>query len=174
MSARGRTVVSLIFLAFIAVLGIGLMREKLFSQRAGGAAPAFELTTFEGQVIELEALRGKGVVLNFWASWCDPCRAEAELLEAAWRREEPLGQIVFIGLDYLDQEHAALAYLQEFDVTYPNGPDVQSSIARRYLIKGVPETFFITPDGQISSTIIGPILNEQDLNNRLNDIRPNS
>ncbi|MEZ4640203.1 MAG: TlpA disulfide reductase family protein [Caldilineaceae bacterium] len=89
---------------------------------------------------------GQGVVINFWASWCDPCRDEADLLEQTWLREKDNG-IVFLGLDYLDQEPAAKAYLAEFNVTYPNGPDLRSEIARRYGIKGVPETFFINPQG---------------------------
>ncbi|MEM7127498.1 MAG: TlpA disulfide reductase family protein [Chloroflexota bacterium] len=171
-AGRGRFVVIGIFLAFLGLLAIGLFRQNLFSQRAAGAAPDFEFTTFEGETISLADLKGKGVVLNFWASWCDPCRAEAELLETSWRNEETKGEIVFIGLDYLDQEHSALDYLAEFDVTYPNGPDLQSRIARRYRIKGVPETFFIRPDGSISTTIIGPILSEADFNRRLDDIRP--
>ena len=134
-----------------------MQRTNVSEQRASGAAPAFEFTTFDGETISLDDLAGQGVVLNFWASWCDPCRDEADLLEQTWRREQDNG-IVFLGLDYLDQEHAALEYLAEFDITYPNGPDIQSAAARSYGIKGVPETFFIGPDGKIVSTVIGPML----------------
>ena len=62
-----------------------------------------------------------------------------------------------MGLDYLDQEHAALEYMAEFDITYPNGPDLQSDAARSYGIKGVPETFFIGKDGVIEHVQIGPL-----------------
>ena len=86
---------------------------------------SWSFTTFDGEDIDLRELRGKGVVINFWASWCTPCREEADLLEQTWRREKGNG-IVFLGLDYLDQEPAALAYLTEFDITYPNGPDLRS------------------------------------------------
>lgn len=171
-SGKGRWVVIGIFLAFIGMLAIGLMREKLFGQRVAGNVPDFEFVTFEGETIRLEDLRGKGVVVNFWASWCDPCRAEADLLESTWRREKPKDEIIFLGVDYLDQEHSALAYLDEFSVTYPNGPDLQSAIARRFRIKGVPETFFIRPDGTIESTIVGPVLSEADFEQRLDAIRP--
>ncbi|MCB0157375.1 MAG: TlpA family protein disulfide reductase, partial [Caldilineaceae bacterium] len=140
-------------------------------QRASGIAPAFEFTTFDGETISLADLEGQGVVLNFWASWCDPCRAEADLLEQTWQREQNNG-IVFIGLDYLDQEHAALGYLDEFGITYPNGPDLQSAAARTYGIKGVPETYFISPDGKITSFVIGPIVSQGDLDQRLDAIRP--
>ena len=110
-------------------------------------------------------------MLNFWASWCDPCRDEAALLEATWRREQGNG-IVFLGLDYLDQEPAAKAYLAEFDITYPNGPDLQSAAARRYGIKGVPETFFIDGEGNIQEIVIGPIVSEARMDELLNKIRP--
>ncbi len=110
-------------------------------------------------------------MLNFWASWCDPCREEAALLESTWRRERDNG-IIFIGLDYLDQETAAKAYLAEFDITYPNGPDLQSQAARRYGIKGVPETFFISPDGKISEIVIGPITSQEQMDRYLDEIRP--
>jgi cytochrome c biogenesis protein CcmG/thiol:disulfide interchange protein DsbE len=156
---------------FIAFLAIGLRREWVSEQRATGMAPEFEFTTFDGETIRLVDLRGQGVVLNFWASWCIPCRDEAPLLEQAWRRERDRS-IVFIGLDYLDQEHAAQAFLAEFDITYPTGPDLQSAAARRYRITGVPETFFIGPDGQIVSQVIGPILSMEVLNQKLDAIRP--
>jgi cytochrome c biogenesis protein CcmG/thiol:disulfide interchange protein DsbE len=110
-------------------------------------------------------------VLNFWASWCDPCRDEAELLEATWRSEQN-NDIVFLGLDYLDQEPAALAYLEEYNVTYPNGPDLQSAAARSYGIKGVPETFFIDPQGKITDIVIGPIPSQAKMDEYLSKIRP--
>ena len=124
----GIVVVVLLFLGFLAWR---LVQTNQSEHRASGEAPPFAFTTFEGETISLDDLRGKGVVLNFWASWCDPCRDEAALLEATWRREQDNG-VVFIGLDYLDQEPAAKAYLAEYGVTYPNGPDLRSDAARRY------------------------------------------
>lgn len=174
-SSRSVAVWRLFFIAvpvvFLLFLGVRLYDTNTSEQRAAGEAPPFVFTTFEGEEISLEDLRGKGVVLNFWASWCDPCRAEAALLEATWRQEKENG-IVFIGLDYLDQEPAAKAYLAEYDVTYPNGPDLQSQAARRYGIKGVPETFFIDPEGKIAHMVIGPIVNEAQFAEALDKIRP--
>lgn len=166
-----QTVFVLILVGFVALLALRLVQTNQSEQRADGVAPEFTFTTFEGETISLSDLRGQGVVLNFWASWCDPCRDEAELLEATWRREQNNG-IVFIGLDYLDQEPAAKAYLEEFDITYPSGPDLQSAAARRYGIKGVPETFFIDPQGNITELVIGPIVSEARLDELLNQIRP--
>lgn len=161
----------LILVGFVGILAFRLWDTTTTEQRASGLAPDFTFTTFEGETISLADLKGKGVVLNFWASWCDPCRDEAELLETAWRREQENG-IVFIGLDYLDQEPAAKAYLDEFDISYPNGPDLQSQAARRYGIKGVPETYFITPEGEIVQAVIGPITSANQLESFLNKIRP--
>jgi len=164
-----------VFIAVL-VLFVGLLTFRLWDtntteQRASGLAPEFTFTTFEGKTISLSDLRGQGVVVNFWASWCDPCRDEAPLLEQTWRREKDNG-IVFIGLDYLDQEPAAKAYLAEFDITYPTGPDLQSQAARRYRISGVPETFFISPEGEIVETVIGPITSQAQMDGLIDRIRP--
>jgi cytochrome c biogenesis protein CcmG/thiol:disulfide interchange protein DsbE len=160
-----------VLVLFVGILAFRLWDTNQTEHRAAGLAPEFTFTTFEGETISLSDLRGKGVVVNFWASWCEPCREEAALLEQTWRREQDNG-IVFIGLDYLDQEPAAKAYLAEFDVTYPKGPDLQSQAARRYGIKGVPETFFITPEGEVAKTVIGPVTSQQQLDSLLDLIRP--
>jgi cytochrome c biogenesis protein CcmG, thiol:disulfide interchange protein DsbE len=161
----------LILLAFVLLLAARLIQTNQSEQRASGIAPEFTFTTFDGQTISSADLLGKGVVLNFWASWCDPCRDEAALLEETWKREQG-NDIVFIGLDYLDQEPAAKAYLAEFGITYPNGPDLQSAAARRYGIKGVPETFFIDPQGKISDIVIGPIVSPAKMDEYLAKVRP--
>src|SRR3954468_16740580 len=122
-------------IAFVGILVVfaGLLAFRLWDtdttqQRASGPAPDFTFTTFDGQTINTADLRGKGVVVNFWASWCDPCRDEAAFLQAAALREKDNG-IVFLGLDYLDQEPQAKAYLAEYGISYPSGPDLQSQAA---------------------------------------------
>ena len=164
-------VLVLILLAFVLLLAARLIQTNQSEQRASGVAPAFTFTTFDGQKISSTDLLGKGVVLNFWASWCDPCRDEAAMLEQTWQREQG-NDIVFIGLDYLDQEPAAKAYMAEFGITYPSGPDLQSAAARRYGIKGVPETFFINPQGSITDIVIGPIVSQAKMEEYLAKIRP--
>ncbi len=158
-------------LGFIALLAVRLWQTNVQGQRAAGEAPELRFRTFDGETIDLHDLRGRGVVINFWASWCAPCRHEADRLEQTWRREKDNG-IVFLGLDYLDQEPAALAYLKEFDITYPNGPDLRSRAARRYQIQGVPETFFISPEGRIVEVVVGPITNQKEFDAILERIRP--
>ena len=93
------------------------------------------------------------------------------MLEETWQREKE-NNIVFIGLDYLDQEPAAKAYLQEFAISYANGPDLRSQAARVYGIKGVPETFFIDSQGKIAQLVIGPIVSDDQMNQYLAEIRP--
>ena len=166
-----RVLFLVVVMAFIVLLAVRLWQTNVQEQRAAGEAPELRFTTFDGVEVDLDELRGKGVVINFWASWCTPCRDEADLLEQTWRREKGKG-IVFLGLDYLDQEPAALAYLAEFDITYPNGPDLRSQAARRYRIQGVPETFFVSPEGRIVETVVGPIASQQELDALLDRIRP--
>jgi len=119
-------------------------------------APLIRLRGLDGRPLRMQDLKGKHVVLNFWASWCDPCKEEATTLQQA-AVDYADKNVVFIGADYLDQEPAAMRYLQQFKITYANGPDLASQIARRYRIQGVPETFFIKPDGTVDWFKIGPL-----------------
>jgi cytochrome c biogenesis protein CcmG/thiol:disulfide interchange protein DsbE len=121
-----------------------------------GTAPDFTITTFDGETYTLSALRGQVVIVNFWASWCDPCREEAAYLEQTWHKYSDQG-VVFIGVDYVDTEREALAYIDEFDITYPNGPDIGTRISDEYRIQGVPETFFIAKNGELRGMHVGPL-----------------
>lgn len=150
-----------IVLAFAIVLALlGLMAWGLIKSQKGpvdnGPAPDFTITGFNGLTVTLSELRGQVVIINFWASWCPPCREEAAYLEQTWRRYKDQG-VVFIGVDYVDTEKAALAYIKEFDITYINGPDIGTRISDAYNIKGVPETFFVAKNGEIRGMHIGPL-----------------
>ncbi|MBI2845277.1 MAG: TlpA family protein disulfide reductase [Chloroflexi bacterium] len=142
-------------LGLLALLGYGLI-QKSAPPLVGASAPDFTLQLFDGGEITLSELRGQVVVINFWASWCPPCREEAPILETAWRSYRDQG-VVFIGVDWLDTEDAARAYIQEFGLTYPHGPDLGSRIGRAYRITGVPETFFISRDGLVAAHIPAPL-----------------
>jgi cytochrome c biogenesis protein CcmG/thiol:disulfide interchange protein DsbE len=104
----------------------------------------------------LEDMRGNVVVLNFWASWCVECHLEAELLEDAWRQYRDQG-VVFLGVAYVDSDVKSIAYMEDYDISYPNAPDRGSTISDEYRITGVPETFFIDKEGKISRVVIGPV-----------------
>ncbi len=146
----------LVLVAFLGLLAYGLRMRGHPGPQVGQPAPPFTLTLYGGGEASLEELRGKVVVVNFWASWCQPCRVEAPVLEGAWRRYRDQG-VVFLGVDYVDTEPKALEYLREFDITYPNGPDLGSKISHLYRIQGVPETFFIDRDGKIAPIRLGDL-----------------
>jgi cytochrome c biogenesis protein CcmG/thiol:disulfide interchange protein DsbE len=110
--------------------------------------------------IALAELRDTPVVLNFWASWCDPCRAEAPLLERGWREAGRQG-VLFLGLDMQDASDDARKFLREFSITYPNVREAGDETSRRYGMTGIPETFFISAHGQVVGHVIGALSPEQ-------------
>lgn len=151
----GRLMAYALVLGLLALMGWGIVQAAT-GPVDSGQAPDFSLTTFQGETVTLSKLRGQVVVINFWASWCPPCREEAAYLERTWRKYQDQG-VVFIGVDYADTEKEALAYIAEFDITYPNGPDIGTRIAQAYRIRGVPETFFVDGQGQLRGVHIGPL-----------------
>ena len=150
-------------LALLALVGLGLLRVQRGPVQVGDKAPDFTLVTYEGDEIALAELRGKVVVLNFWASWCSPCEQEAADMEAAWRYYQPTGEVVFLGVAYTDTPSESQKYLAKFDITYPNGDDLGTRISQAYRIRGVPETYIIGRDGVIVSTQIGPFRSLADI-----------
>jgi cytochrome c biogenesis protein CcmG/thiol:disulfide interchange protein DsbE len=150
-----------VFALVVALLGLVAFQMRRNGPLAAGQvgegefAPDFELQTFDGETIQLGDLRGQVVVINFWASWCLPCEEEAADLENTWRHYQDQG-VVFLGVDYVDTETEARAYLQRWDITYPNGPDLGTAISHRYRIRGVPETFIVDQDGVLRALFVGP------------------
>lgn len=152
----GRILVWVAVLGLLTLLALGLRRSQEGPVVIGDKVKDFTLTTFDGQQHNLADYQGKVVVLNFWASWCKPCEQEAADLEAAWREYEGSGQVVFLGADYVDTEPEARGYLEKFDITYPNGPDLRTRISQAFRIRGVPETYIIDQTGTLRYVQIGP------------------
>ncbi len=144
-------------LGLLAVLGLGLIRTQQGPVGVGSRVPSFTLTTFDGESIAIDDLRGRVVLVNFWASWCKPCEQEAAELEQAYKMFKDDG-VMFLGVDYVDTEPEARAYLSRFGITYPNGPDLRTRISQAFRIRGVPESYILRPDGIIDSVKIGPFL----------------
>ncbi|MGB2954535.1 MAG: TlpA disulfide reductase family protein [Anaerolineales bacterium] len=137
-------------------LGVGINQSQKGQVGRGEMAPDFELISFSGETYQLSDFRGSVIVVNFWASWCESCKPEAVDLEAAYKFYQPREDVLFLGVDYVDTEPEALAYLEEFQITYPNGPDLRTKISQAYRITGVPETFVIDQEGVIVHVRIGP------------------
>ncbi len=153
--------------ALAAVAGLlGLLVWRLTHQskppKVGGPAPNFVAKRMDGAGrLDLASLRGKAVVVNFWASWCGPCKQEAKALERAWLQYRKQG-VVFVGIDYHDVSSDARRFLEHHGVTYPAVLDGSGQIGDKYGLTGVPETFFVDRRGKlVGEHILGPITEQR-------------
>jgi cytochrome c biogenesis protein CcmG/thiol:disulfide interchange protein DsbE len=144
-------------LLLLLAYGFRLNPRDVPSPLVGRPAAAFALTTFDGRPVSLEALRGKVVVLNFWASWCTPaCYEEAPVLERGWRAYRDRGVMV-VGVDIQDTVEAAEKFMRQFSITFPNARDLGGKVSIDYGVYGVPETFFIDRRGRIRAKHVGAV-----------------
>ena len=112
-------------------------------------APHFDLTRLDQPgKLSLASLRGKVVVLNFWASWCDPCKTESPRLEAAWQRFRSQG-VVVVGVDAQDFSGDARKFMRHYLLTYPTVHDGPGDVLPKYGVTGFPETYFVGRDGRL-------------------------
>ncbi|HEY6540046.1 MAG TPA: TlpA family protein disulfide reductase [Ktedonobacteraceae bacterium] len=103
-------------------------------------------------LLSLSDFKGKAIVLNFWASWCAPCKEELPLLESTWKGMQAQGKdVIFLGIDYQESNSAAASFLQQNGVTYPAVLDASGSVASKYGITSLPDTFFINRNGTVVS-----------------------
>lgn len=140
---------------FVAVLGAALIK-KSSPPGPGDQAPAFEARLLgEEAVLASDDLRGKPVVMNFWASWCGPCEDEAPLFKEAHERYG--NRISFLGVNIKDAEDDALAFDEKWGLEYPDVRDENNEIFTDYGLTGQPETFFLDADGVIVEHVNGPV-----------------
>lgn len=144
--------------AFLGVLGFGLTRDAqvLPSAIIGQEAPKFDLETLDGDSLSLGSLEGQVVLLNFWASWCIPCREEHPVLEMADRRYDGNG-VRLIGVVYQDTRSNARRFLEQHGGGWPSVLDPSSRVAISYGVYGVPETYFLDPSGHVARKHVGPL-----------------
>ena len=162
MRHRWRWLLPLAAVPVLALLAYGfkLNPRDVPSPLVGRTAAPFSLTAFDGTPVELGALRGKVVVVNFWASWCNPaCYEEAPVLERGWRAYRERG-VVVLGVDIQDTDEAAQKFINAFGLTFKNSPDRGGKISVDYGIYGVPETFFIDRAGRIHRKHVGAVTDE--------------
>ena len=120
----------------------------------GHPAPDFTLQTLDGQHIRLADLRGRAVVLNFWASWCPPCRAEMPELEKVYT-EKAAGGLVVLGTNQGDAASQVSNFVHRFGIHFPIVLDSRIQVSRLYRVNSLPTTYFIDRDGIIRARVIG-------------------
>jgi cytochrome c biogenesis protein CcmG, thiol:disulfide interchange protein DsbE len=120
----------------------------------GKPAPELVVSAFDGSTLRLSDLRGRPVVVNFWASWCAPCRLEDPALQAAARAHA--GQVQFLGVTYKDSLDAARAYAADSPHPYPLG-SAEGGVPSGFGVTGPPETYFIDPQGVVAARFLGPL-----------------
>ena len=152
---------AILIAGFTMFLAIGVMGTTTATSRSGKElvgkkAPSFVAPKVGGQLVSLENYKNKPLVLNFWASWCPPCRDETPGMERIWRKYEDQG-VVILGINVQDGEKEAERYISEFGVTFSNALDLDGSITVDYGVTGLPVTFFIDNDSVVKGRWVGSI-----------------
>ena len=157
---RGLSLGSLSILAAVAILAVILalqLAERNRGRPLSGLAPDFELTLFDGGEAALADYRGQVVLLNFWASWCPPCRDEALDLQALYSDYRESG-FTIIGINMLESSpQKALDFIEEFGISYANGEDRQQRVTNLYRVEGPPESYLIDQAGDVRQFYFGSI-----------------
>ena len=165
MSRARKVLVSAVFavlvLALFAALAYGLANRSSATGRSGETrvgkpAPEFAMRLLDGGELRLSDYEGVPLVINFWASWCPPCRQESPGFERLWRRYRDSG-IQFVGVDIQDEVSDAQDYVREFGLTFPNGLDPDGKITVEYGVIGLPVTFFVGSSGIVEGRWVGAI-----------------
>ena len=154
----GGQVVALLVVAGLLALLVWRLANQHHPPKVGAQAPTFSLARLGGSgKLDLAALRGRPVVLNFWASWCEPCKSEAAALEAAWSRYRARG-VEFVGVDYHDVTGDAERFVAAHRLTFPMVADGSGQVTEnRYGVSQVPETYVLDRSGRIVLHLPGPI-----------------
>ncbi len=156
-------VVSLLNVGLLAFLLIQLLtpapKSSVSDPLIGHPAPGFSLAMLgpsNGKsALSLSDFQGKSVVLNFWASWCAPCKDELPLLESTWKQMQAQGKdIVFLGIDFQETRGTASSFLQQNGITYPAVLDANGSVSLKYGITSLPDTIFIDRNGTVKSKVL--------------------
>lgn len=144
---------------------------RIPSPREGFLAPDFTLELIEGGEITLSDERGKAVIVNLWASWCPPCKAEMPALEEVFLANRDRGLVVLaVNTAFQDQETAAFDFVEEFGLTFPILMDRTGEVSRQYLLRAMPSTFFIDREGIIRKVIIGGPMSEATLQTAVEEL----
>ena len=179
-SVSNRLIMLMISIFILGALWTQISRvPELSSQQSGpppnpkedSAAPDFTLDLLDGGQLTLAELRGHPVVLNFWASWCLPCRSEMPAIESIYQRYKDSGVVVIgLNLSSQDSESDAWAFAQELGLTFPIALDRDGSVRDRYQLLGLPSTYFIDQSGIIRSVVVGGPMSESTIQSNVEDL----
>ena len=146
---------------FLAVFFLALKRPSgAATIKLIKSAPAFEVTTLDGKVFSLKAMKGHPVVVNFWASWCPPCRAEAQGIQRAYAAFKGSG-VRFIGIAVQDEPQNVKKFMKEFNWGFPVSIDEKEELMNAYNVYGMPKTIVVDRNGIIASDRLGAISEEE-------------
>ena len=151
---RGTLLVILSIVVVSVVVGLRFFGQN--QVQVGSYAPDYTLRTFEGDLYTLQGSRGQIILLNFWGNWCAPCHAEAADLQDIYAEYADDG-VLLLGVNYIDVAADALAFIEQYGITYPNGPDVAEKIAQTYNLQSTPQTYVIGRDGKLTHIFIGQV-----------------
>jgi peroxiredoxin len=141
------------------------------SPREGFLAPDFTLELLGGGDVTLSELRGKGVVINLWASWCPPCRAEMPAIQRVYEKTRERGlEVLAVNTTFQDSEPAAADFIQELGLTFPVPLDRSGTVSRQYQLRALPSTFFVDREGIIRKVIIGGPMSEATIQTAVEEI----
>jgi cytochrome c biogenesis protein CcmG/thiol:disulfide interchange protein DsbE len=178
VSTTVQVVIWVFVVGLLALVAFGLRRAQNPQVVVGKTVPDFNISFYPGyeynglKEIKLSDLKGKVIFINVWASWCVPCSQEAPDLEKAWQALKDRGDVVFVGIDYVDTPAGANEYLTKFSITFPNAPDLRSaisSILNRNM--GVPETYILDRQGVLQKIQIGPFTSADEIISVINSIQ---
>jgi len=144
---------------------------KVPAPQQGFLAPEFELKTMEGEAVKLSDLRGQAVLVNLWATWCPPCRAEMPAIEKVYNEYKDQGFVVLaINMTYQDTFANIAPFIEEYGLTFPILLDETSQVGTAYQLRSLPSSFFIDRGGMISEVVIGGPMAEALLRTRVEEI----
>jgi thiol-disulfide isomerase/thioredoxin len=161
----------LVWIALSAATPDSVTAGRIPAPQAGFLAPDFDLSTLDGRQVRLSDLRGQPVVINFWASWCPPCRAEMPALQRVQEEYASQGVVILIvNATAQDNLRDAQNFLQEYNLTMTVPLDPAGSTMQAYQVRSLPSTFFVARDGLISEVVIGGPMAEALLRTRVEQL----
>jgi len=167
----GVLLLGLVWIAFSADRGGASTNGLVPAPRAGFLAPDFTLQTLDGETVSLASLRGQAVLVNIWASWCVPCRAEMPAIQRVYEEYKDQGFVVLaVNSTVQDTAASAKAFIAEFGLTFPILLDVDGAATGLYQVRALPSSFFIGRDGIIVEVVIGGPMSETLLRTRVEKI----